>query len=143
SADVEGAEDDVNLYGRITLTPSDPSVPEVTMPVLVVPSRAVVPVELEVETRRDTGSEVISDVQSQEVTDLTGSVAWVAGEPTESTLTEDPSNGDAYDDLTQVDVFTFNVPAGTASAVFDVVEAEMADLDLFVGTGTTPSLDTE
>jgi uncharacterized repeat protein (TIGR01451 family) len=58
-------------------------------------------------------------------------------------LAQDATRGDAYDDLSQVDVYTFEVPAGATRFVTETLETEMPDLDLFVGTGSTPSLATE
>lgn len=144
AADVAGAPEGETLFGRITLMSSDSAVPSVTMPVAVVPSAAVLPGEVDITTRRDAGSQLVTGIQSIEVTDFTSSVLGLAkADLNEDTLNQDPTNGDPYDDLSQVAVHTFDVPADTHRFVSEIVQSEAPDLDLFVGTGDTPSLATE
>ncbi|MEP1122297.1 MAG: S8 family serine peptidase [Ilumatobacter sp.] len=143
-ADVAGADVGTTYFGRITLTPSDASIPTVTMPVAVVPSSGVLPDSIDIETRRDAGSQVVSGVESIEVVDFQGSVnGLVEGAQVTESLLEDPTNDDPYDVLTDVYVTTIDVPAGANSLVVETIAAEMPDADLFVGSGTTPSLATE
>jgi uncharacterized repeat protein (TIGR01451 family) len=140
SADVVGAPEGETLFGRITLTPSNPDVPVVTLPVAVVPAVAILPAEVDITTRRDAGSQAVTDISSIEVTDFTGSVrGLVEADLHEGSLSQDPTNDAPYDDLSQVDVTTLEVPDGAARLVAEVTEAEAPDLDLFVGTGDTPS----
>ncbi|MFD2796023.1 S8 family serine peptidase [Promicromonospora vindobonensis] len=140
SADVVGAPEGETLYGRITLTPSNPDVPVVTLPVAVVPAVAILPAEVDITTRRDAGSQAVTDISSIEVTDFTGSVrGLVEADLHEGSLRQDPTNDTPYDDLSQVDVTTLEVPDGAARLVAEVTEAEAPDLDMFVGTGDTPS----
>ena len=114
------------------------------MPVAVVPSSGVLPDAVEFETRRDAGSQLVPDIQSIGVTEFTGSMdGLVKATQTAGSLNEDPTNADPYDDLGQVDVHLVDVPPGASRLVAEILEAEMPDLDMFVGTGTTPSLDTE
>lgn len=134
TANVEGAADGVNLYGRITLTPNDPNVPTVTMPVLVVPSSVVLPGTYEVETRRNTGSIEIGPIQSREVTDLAGATAWVVPDVTEATLVQGATD-EPYDNLADVDIYEVEIPVGTASAEFEITDTTMVDLDMYVGLG--------
>jgi uncharacterized repeat protein (TIGR01451 family) len=144
AADVGGAPTDETLFGRITLTPSDAGVPSVTMPVAVVPTAGVLPGEVAIETRRNAGSQLVSGIESIEVTEFTGSVqGFVPATLEEGSLDQDPTNGDPYDDLGQVDVYLLDVPAGGSRLVAEMVDWEMPDADMFVGTGDTPSLATE
>ncbi len=139
TADVSDADIGSTLFGEVTLTPSDDSVPTATMPVAVEPVSGVLPSEVEVQTRRDAGSHAVT-VETIEVTDFTGSVnGLVKGTVDEATLVQDPTRGDPFDDLSQVDVYTVEVPEGSTRLVAEIVDAEMPDLDLFVGTGDTPS----
>jgi uncharacterized repeat protein (TIGR01451 family) len=142
TADVSGAVEGATHFGRVTLSP-DAAVPEATLPLAVVPTGSVLPDQVSVDTRRDAGSHEIEGIRSLEVTDLTGSVAWVLPDVHTDTLVEDPTPDDAYNDLSEVDVYTFDIPAGTTVAEFEVTMAEMPDLDLYVGTGSTPSSATE
>ncbi|MET0459049.1 MAG: pre-peptidase C-terminal domain-containing protein, partial [Ilumatobacteraceae bacterium] len=144
SADVSAGEVGETLFGWVTLTPDDPAVPTVTMPVAVVPSSGVLPDAVDVLTRRDAGSQLISGIESIAVSELTTAVAgMVRGTPQSGALTEDATNGDPYDDLDQVGVHLVEVPEGATRLVAEVIEAAMPDLDLFVGTGSVPSLETE
>jgi uncharacterized repeat protein (TIGR01451 family) len=144
SADVAGAPADVTLFGRITLTPDNPAVPTVTMPVAVVPTSGVLPDAVDVTTRRNAGSHPVTDIESIAVTDFAASVlGLVPGTIHEGALVQDPTNGTPYDDLDQVDVFLLDVPAGATRLVAETLTFEMGDADLFVGTGGTPSLATE
>ena len=139
TANVTGAADGETLFARITLTPDNPSVPSVTMPVAVVPSSGVLPNAVEFETRRDAGSQVVHDIQSVGITEFTGSMdGLVKATQTPGSLNEDPTNTDPYDDLSQVDVHLVTVPPGASRLVAEVLKAEMPDLDMYVGTGTTP-----
>ena len=107
NADVGSSTVGETLFGRITLTPSDDSVPEVTMPVAVVPSAGVIPDALEVTTRRNAGSQVESGLVSIALTDFTASVAgMVKATELAGSLNQDPTNDDPYDNLAQVGVHT-------------------------------------
>ncbi|RPF20931.1 S8 family serine peptidase [Myceligenerans xiligouense] len=144
TADVAGATEGETLFGRITLTPSDPEVPAVTLPVAVVPAAAVLPGEIDITTRRDAGSQAVTDVRSVAVTDFTGSVrGLVAADLHEGSLDEDPTNDSPYDDLSQVEVTTVEVADGAERLVAQITQATAPDLDLFVGTGDTPSAATQ
>ncbi len=144
SADVAGAPADVTLFGRITLTPNNPTVPTVTMPVAVVPTSGVLPDEVDVTTRRDAGSHPVTGIESIAVTEFSASVlGLVPGTIHEDTLVQDPTRGTPYDNLSQVDVFLVDVPAGATRLVAETLTFEMGDADMFVGTGNTPSLATE
>jgi uncharacterized repeat protein (TIGR01451 family) len=144
TADVADAPKGETLFGRITLTPSDPDVPSVTMPVAVVPSAGVLPGSIDITTRRDTGSQAVTGIRSVAVTGFTGSVhGLVAADLHEGSLSEDPTNGSPYDDLSQVEVTTLQVPEGAERLIAEITQAEAPDLDLFVGTGDTPSAATE
>jgi uncharacterized repeat protein (TIGR01451 family) len=144
TADVTAGTIDETLFGRITLTPSDASVPTVTMPVAVVPSAGVLPGEADITTRRNAGSYPLTGIQSLEVTEFTGSVlGLVPASKHEGTLEVDPTNGAPYDDLSQVDVYTVEVPDGASRLVAEVLAWTMPDLDLYVGTGDTPSAATQ
>ena len=143
SADVSAATEDETYFGRITLTPDNADVPAVTMPLAVVPAGSVLPQAVDMTTRRDAGGKVVSDIQTADVTDPTGTVGWVQGQQVSGTLVQDPTNDDALDDLSQVDVYTVEAPAGSAYLIVETVSAEMLDADLFVGTGSTPSAATQ
>jgi len=144
TADVGDSTEGETLFGRITLTPSNPDVPAVTLPVAVVPAGAILPSEINITTRRDTGSQAVTGLKSIEVSDFTGAVqGLVKADLHEGSLDQDPTNTAPYDDLSQVEVTSVEVPDDAARLVVEITAAEAADLDLFVGTGDTPSAATE
>ncbi|MPZ54431.1 MAG: S8 family serine peptidase, partial [Acidimicrobiia bacterium] len=133
-ADVLGAPNGETIFARITLTPSDPAIPEVTMPVAVVPSTGIFPDVFAAETRRDAGSFTVEGLQSIEITEFTGSVAGlVKADPQQIELNEDPTNDDIYGNLDEVEVVTLDVPAATVRLVAELSDSEAPDMDLFVG----------
>lgn len=144
TANASDAPDGETAFGRITLTPSNSDVPTVTLPVAVVPSGAILPGEVEITTRRNTGSQVVGDIRSIAVSDFTGSVrGLVEADLHEGSLGQDPTRDTAFDDLSQVQVTTLEVPDGASRLVAEITEAEAPDLDMFVGTGDTPSAETQ
>jgi uncharacterized repeat protein (TIGR01451 family) len=144
SADVAGARTGETLFGRITLTPDNPAVPAVTMPVAVAPSAGVLPGAVDVTTRRNAGSHPVTGIESIAVTDFTATVSgMVEATLNAGSLARDPTRSNPYNDLDEVDVYRVDVPAGSSRLVAETIEAEMPDMDLFVGIGDTPSPATE
>jgi len=129
----------VNSFGAETAAVSD-----MHMPIAVIPSAGNLPSMIEVETRRDVGSNTYNDLQAIEITD---SQVTMYG-PTEATLdvamlAKDPTNGDPYDNLDDVFYTTFTVPANAKRMVAQITASEAPDADMFWGSGTMPSAATE
>ena len=140
AADVAGAPVGETLFGQVVLTPDNADVPTVTMPVAVEPTSGVLPSEVNIDTRRNAGSNLSEGLTSIEITEFTGTTqGFVPATLNESTLVQDPTRGDPFDDLSQVDVYNLTVADGATRLVAEVLAAEMPDADLFVGTGTTPT----
>jgi uncharacterized repeat protein (TIGR01451 family) len=132
-------------FGDIILTPTEPSEASVGhMPVVVAPATASLPGLVNIITDERTGTKTISDVQViSDVVALTAEVAGLGlGERHELSVNEDPTNTDAFNNLNEVFWTTFKVPAGTLRLVAEVVISEALDVDLYVGTGTIPSVGT-
>ena len=125
---------------RITLTPDDPTIPEVTMPLGVFAAAAQLPDSLAVDTRRDAG-ETSFDVASIPVDDFTGTMLGLAeADIVDGELGQDPTFDDAFDVAAGgVAVLPVSVPAGSDRLAVEVLGTTMDDLDLYVGTGTTAS----
>ena len=146
TADVSGAVSGENHFSRITLTPSDASIPAVTMPLAVVPSDSILPGAVELTTRRDAGSWPVEGLQGLEITDFTGSVSGlVEADTTEMTLSPDPTNGDPYDNIGDgtVEVIWVEVAEGSRRLLAEIVESVPQDLDLFVGFDADGELDVD
>ena len=69
-----------------------------------------------------------------EITDLTvDTYGFVKGQPVEIQLAQDPTNDDAYDDLSQVFYTIIPMDAGAARAVAEITASTAPDVDLFWG----------
>jgi uncharacterized repeat protein (TIGR01451 family) len=141
TADVRNSAAGHTRFGRITLTPSDPAVPAVTMPVAVVPDGGDLPDAIEITTRRDAGSHVVAGLRTLEVTEFTAAVRGKPATMHEGSLTEDPTFT-PFDRLSQVDVHLLDVPPGASRLVAEVLRGEMDDAELLLGIGDTPGWDT-
>ncbi|MCA9980249.1 MAG: DUF4397 domain-containing protein [Anaerolineales bacterium] len=127
------------------LSPAAPlPIPDAAMPVALVPSTGNFPTELNVETRRDASSYTLNDLQALEITDSQVAFAGPAlATSFEFSIAEDPTNGNPYDNLDDVFWTTVDVPADTARLVAEIIATTSPDLDLFWGSGDTPSAATE
>ncbi|MFP3915749.1 MAG: S8 family serine peptidase, partial [Actinomycetota bacterium] len=143
TATVDSSTEGTTVFGWIELTPDNADVPAVTMPVAVAYSPGDLPDGLDVTTRRDAGSRELTDLTAVEITDLTTSSALVEADQSAFDLAPDSTPNDPYDTPGDNEVVVVNVPGGTQSLVAETVLSEVPDVDLFVGTGDTPSLATE
>jgi uncharacterized repeat protein (TIGR01451 family) len=144
TADVSGAPSDVWAFGEVTLTAT--GVPDSHMPVAVQPSTGSLPGLIEIDAPRNAGSTVVTDLTAIEITELTIETFGLAkGEVDEIMLDEDPTNGDPYDNIDDGTVWVkyIDVPAGAQRLVAETFDTTSPDLDLYVGTGTVPGVDTE
>ncbi|MEW5985099.1 MAG: S8 family serine peptidase [Chloroflexota bacterium] len=110
--------------------------PAVHFPVAVVPATGEIPDSVNINTRRDAGSQVSGDLITIEVTDLTVDVYGLTeGTVTEELLSQDPTNGDPYDNLNDGTTFWITVPvaAGSPTLVAETVASTAIDMDLYVG----------
>jgi len=142
AADVRGAPLGEYRFARITLTPDNPAVPVVTMPLAVVPAASVLPDAVDLTVRREAGSDVLDGLQSIGFDELAATVHGLVS-PTESTgeLVGDPTP-DPFDGSAGVATSTLDVAAGTERLVVETLASEAPDLDLYLGTGPTPGPDT-
>ena len=111
------------------------TVPDLHMPLAVMPSTGVLPDLVEINTRRNAGSRLIEDLQSLEITDLTiEKYGLTQATLTEKSLTEDSDNSSPFDNLTDgVFYITTTVGADAQRLVAELTSSEAPDLDLFVG----------
>lgn len=145
TADMSAGVPDVYYFGNMILTPEGST--EVSISHLPVVTRLGVsnlPKELDILTDELAGSVNLADMQaSVDITKLVVDVAgMVKGTPHDLLLNQDPTNTDPFDDLNQVFWTTITVPNHALRLVAEIVQSEALDIDLFLGTGDTPSLDT-
>jgi len=118
--------DDVHSVGK--------PISDITIPAAILPATGNIPGFVQFESHRDAGGAVLSDLVSVEITNLTvDTYGFVKGQPVEIQLAQDPTNGDAYDDLSQVFYTTIPMDAGAARAVAEITASTAPDVDLFWG----------
>lgn len=133
-------------FGSLELTPGSAAAPAQHLTIGVKPNKGDLPSLVSLETRRDAGSETVKNLTAIEITNLTvETFGLIKGTEHNTMLNVDPTNGDPYDDIDGEGIFytTVTVPADAKRLVIEVIESEAPDIDLFVGTGSTPSAATE
>ena len=144
-AEVSGALQDEWLFGEVQLTPTG-ATPAAHLPVALVSTTSIFPDAVNIATRRDAGSQLVTGLESIAITDLTVTTyGLVRGDEIDLSLTEDLTNDDPYDNLNDgsVSVSLVTVPAGTLRLAANILASAAPDIDLYVGTGSTPSAETE
>jgi len=107
---------------------------DVAVPMAVLPTTGNLPEWVQFETHRDAGGDTLSDLFAVEITDLTiDTYGFVKGTPVEIQLAPDPTNGDPFDDLSQVWYTTIDMTDGAARAVAEITASTAPDVDLFWG----------
>jgi uncharacterized repeat protein (TIGR01451 family) len=147
TADVSGVASGVWTFGEVTieeLPQEGLQMPAVHLPVGVMGAASILPDQVEIDTRRNAGSQLVEGLQSDEITDLTiDNYGLVQGTQVTELLDQDPTDGDPYDTITGTFRVTTTVPAGAVRLVAEIIDSDAPDIDLFVGTGDTPSAATQ
>ncbi|MCB8987670.1 MAG: S8 family serine peptidase [Ardenticatenaceae bacterium] len=133
-------------FGSLEITPAGASTPAQHMVIGVQPNTGDLPDLVNLQTRRDAGSDLVTGLTAIEITDLTvETYGLVKGTEYNTMLVEDPTHSDVYDDINGDGIFytTVNVPADAKRLIAQVTESDAPDVDLYVGTGDTPSQSTE
>ena len=107
---------------------------DVAIPAAVLPTASNLPGLVKFESHRDAGGDTITDLVAVEITELTvDTFGFVKGEPNEIQLAVDPTNGDPYDDLSQVYYTLIPMDLGAARVVAEITASTAPDLDLYWG----------
>jgi uncharacterized repeat protein (TIGR01451 family) len=144
TANLSGVPEGEWVFGQVNLTEDGALAPDVHFPVAAAFSSGSLPDSVEIVTRRNAGSQLATGLQAIEITDLTVTVHGLAkGDVTEEYLVSDPTNGDPYDGgfdplVDGTFYVTLDAPAGTKRLIAETIFSESSDLDLFVGSGSTP-----
>ena len=145
TADLSAGIPGTYYFGDVILTPvGNEDVTVAHLPVVTRLGTSSLAHQLDILTHELAGTVTIEDIQSlYEITDLYVEVSgMVLGDVTDISLSQDPTNGDAFDDLSQVFYTTIRIPKETMRFVAEITASEALDVDLFVGTGRTPTADT-
>jgi len=142
--DATGATVGDTIAAEVRLTPDDGG-PVLHLPVWVRVAGHNLPSEVDLVTWQATGAEPVSGLQVAEaITALTTvDYGFAEGTRTDVLLSEDPSPDNPYNNLGDVYVKTVTVPLGARRIVARTRSAEAPDVDLFMGTGATPTKGTE
>ncbi|MCB9443705.1 MAG: DUF11 domain-containing protein [Ardenticatenaceae bacterium] len=122
-----------------------PSIPGKTLFGLAVAtsSESIVDV-VDINTRRDAGSQLIAGLQTSAISELTiDETRLVPGDKTTLALRQDPTGDDPFDNLNDGTTFftTIFVPSDSVRLVAEVAETTAVTVQLFVGQGLVPSAD--
>lgn len=120
--------------------------PNAHMPIAVLPVSCAAPSLVNITAFGTSGStDRLICPQSLEVTDLTAELSGLAeGTIYTDSLSVDPTNGDPYDNTNDGTVrYVTMTVSSAARLVAEVVASEATDIDLYVGTGDTPSAATQ
>ncbi|PZF80540.1 S8 family serine peptidase [Jiangella anatolica] len=144
TADVTGAPTDAYQFANVVLTPAAGSAaPVAHLPVAALPSNGVLPEAIDIDTRRDAGSQESDPIESIEIEEFTATVGGlVPVEEQQLSIAEDSTNDDPYDGNGTATILV-DVPEDAARLVAQLSDSTAPDLDLFVGVGDTPSEATE
>ena len=141
---VGSLEADTWYFGDLKLMTDAAGVSDAHIPIAFQPNTGDLPDTVEIATRRDAGSHPITNLTSIPAPELTIDVAGLAkGMQYDLMLPQDPNNGDPYEPMDAVWYMVYDVPEGTTRFVAETPESTAPDIDLFVGTGDTPSADTQ
>ncbi len=142
TADVSTADPKVWIFGEVSLVAS--GVPDAHLPVAVRPTTGDFPALVNIEARRDAGSVHLTDLTAIEITDFTVTpYGFTKGDVTSFLVAEDATNDDAYDSNQGTWTTTVEVPEGTQRLVAETFDSTAPDLDLSIGSGSSPSEATE
>ncbi len=146
-ATVDTAENGVFEFGTLVMapTPRDGSQAHgLHMAMAVQAASAELPDVVTIQDDDTSGTETVSGLRTVAVADATYPVQGLdQGTPTDMTLVQDPTDGDPYDGGDGVEFITVNVGADSLRLVAEITSATAPDIDLFVGTGDTPSAATQ
>ncbi len=144
--DVTGLPEGVPVFAELQLTEGDDIAADAHLPIAVTPVTSVLPERVVIDTRRNSGSIAVGGLRAIEIPLLTTTVeGMVVASREHRFLSQDPTNGDPYDNLDDGTTF-FVVASATATTqrlVAEIVSSDAPDMDLFVGTGSTPSAATQ
>jgi subtilisin family serine protease len=145
TADMSSGIADQFYFGKLILTPDDNAEISVGhLPVITKLGMSNLPDSLDIVTDELAGTRILPDLQAlMDIDTLWVEIAgMVLGESHDLSLDQDATNGDSFDDLSQVFWTTITVPPQSLRLVAEIVASEASDVDLFLGTGSTPTAET-
>ncbi|MBW2647353.1 MAG: S8 family serine peptidase, partial [Deltaproteobacteria bacterium] len=111
------------IFGSVTFSAIEGVASDAHFPVAVLPSSSNLPDSMTIETRRNAGSQTLKDLEAIEISEMTVEVDGLAEATLDNRdLSEDPTNGDPFDNLNDGTVFyvVTNVPAGARRLVAEI-----------------------
>jgi len=133
TADVVGV-DGQWLFGRLILTPDDNAISTSHFPAAVKVVNSTLPSQISIETQRNSGQYIFSNVTSLATSSLEAKAYLAETTPVQKSLEVDSDNGSAFDDLDDgVSIELINVTSGSQLIYASTFNSSAEDLDLFVG----------
>jgi len=121
------------LFETDSLHSGGKPISDAAIPVAVLPVGSNIPEFVSFETHRNADMGTIPDLLAGEITaGNTYESGLVKADLEVITLDPDPTNGDPFDDLSQVYVKVFDVPAYSIRLVAEVTETTSSDVDMFL-----------
>jgi len=141
-ANVEGYEPDGQwVFGRLTLTPNDNAIPTAGLPIAILPTGSILPDRVLQAVSEKSGATTTQVTARSSPTLTVSTHGLVLGTVLTRALTEDSTPTLPFDNLSDGSTLflTFTVPTGAARLVAETLASTALDLDLYLGTGATPS----
>ncbi len=135
TADVQNLASSMVGHGNLVLTPTNNSIPNAVMPIFAKSFQSNLPLFTSLVAHRNTGSNVLKNIESLEVTAFTATTIGMDKAVKSSlTVSQDSTNNDPFDNLNNGVTINRFVLADSSPFFLSVVEnATAPDLDLFVG----------
>ncbi|MGZ5403027.1 MAG: S8 family serine peptidase [Nocardioides sp.] len=136
TANVAGASTEDYQFGNVVLTPAAGSkAPAAHLPVAALPSTGIIPAEIDIDTRRDAGSQESEPIEAVQITDLDIEANGLVPATVQGlSIEEDSTNPDPFDG-NGTEVIDVTVPQGATRLIANLTDATAPDFDLYVGTG--------
>jgi len=133
TADIAGIDGEW-LFGSLVLTPTDTNISTSKFPVAVQVNNSSLPNQFIIDTQRDAGQLILTDITAITSTNMQTSSFLAPAIAEQKTLEADSDNSSAFDDLSDgVTVELVNVPANSRLIFASTSNSSATDLDLYVG----------
>ena len=137
------------LFDQVLVESMSRHAPHAHFPVAAKSKLAELPRAIEITAVQETDSVTLGGLKAIEITAATVAVTGLAPSTIYTgALVSDPTNGTPYDGgfdptVAGQQLFMLDIPEGATRLVAQITESASVDLDLFIGTGETPSDATE
>lgn len=135
-------------FKEVSFVEMNGQAPDFHLPLAALPTNSNFPAIVDVAATAEVGTHTMTGLKAIEIAgSVVNKAGLVQGDKTINALVSDPSNGDPFDAYGDPAVdgaffYIVSVPAGAERLVAQITASASGDLDLFVGSGTTPGFGT-